>query len=339
MTEFRKGIGKHLTGALSGLKGRSKDKRIKRLLRNQSRLVETADRNLLLTGKQACWQLESKKAIRTLADVEFRVSSQWGEDGILEWLVQNLPIQSNRFVEFGVEDYREANTRFLLQNRDWRGLIMDGNRANVEAIRADSLYWRHDVTAAAEFITAENIDDLIAKYGFDGDLGILSIDIDGNDYWVLEQISVAKASILVCEYNSILGDLWPITVPYKADFERFRAHSSGLYIGASIAALRALAHRKGYEFIGTNSNGVNAFFVRRELWDAIEPLLEQRYAYPSRHRDARDSMGQLSFVGGVERAELIKNLPFVRVDDGSEVTLEDLGTLYSPAWLAAMAAA
>lgn len=310
-----------------------------RLHRTQAQLLGVADRSLLLAGRQACWQLESRKSIRSLADVEFRIYSQWGEDGILEWLIQNLPIESTCFVEFGVENYREANTRFLLQNRNWNGLIFDANPSHIEAVRAEQLHWRHDITAATEFITVENINRLLAKYGFDRDLGILSIDIDGNDYWVLDQISVAKASILVCEYNSILGDLWPITVPYRPDFQRFGAHSSGLYFGASISALKALAHRKGYEFIGTNSNGINAFFVRRDLLGAIEPLLDERRAYPSRVRDSRNAAGDLSFVGGVERANLIKHLPFIRLDDGSEVTLESLGNLYSPAWLAGMGAA
>ncbi len=311
----------------------------KRLRRAQARWLDLTERTLLLAGRQACWQLESRKSIRSLSDVEFRIYSQWGEDGILEWLIQNLPIDSTRFVEFGVENYREANTRFLLQNRNWSGLIFDANPAHIEAVRAEQLHWRHDITVAAEFITAENINHLLAKYGFDGDLGILSIDIDGNDYWVLDQISVAKASILVCEYNPILGDLWPITVPYRPDFQRFEAHSSGLYFGASIAALKALADHKGYEFIGTNSNGINAFFVQRDLLGAIEPLLEERRAYPSRHRDSRNAAGELSFVGGVERANLIKHLPFILLDDGSEVTLESLGNLYSPAWLAGMGAA
>src|SRR5262249_1755730 len=72
------------------------------------------ERLLMLAGRQACWRLEDLKQIDSLADVEFRVFSQWGEDGIVEWLVQNLNIKASSFVEFGVENYSEANTRFLL---------------------------------------------------------------------------------------------------------------------------------------------------------------------------------------------------------------------------------
>jgi hypothetical protein len=338
MGGFQMKARKGLMAAASDFGSFAIGKQGKRLRRAQAQSLELADRALLLAGRQACWQLETRKPIRSLADAEFRIYSQWGEDGILEWLIQNLPIRSKRFVEFGVENYREANTRFLLQNRNWKGLVMDGGADNIAALRAESLYWRYDLTAACEFITAENINDLLTKHGFDGGLAVLSIDIDGNDYWVLESITVAEASILVCEYNPILGDVWPIAVPYRPDFERFAAHSSGLYFGSSIKALQELASRKGYEFIGTNSNGINAFFVRRELFDVIQPLLKERRAYPSRHRDSRNDAGELSYVGGVERAKLIEHLPVIRLDDGSEVTLESLGSIYSPEWLADMAA-
>ena len=109
----------------------------------QSYLIrQQNERQLLLAGRTACWQVRRKTNIKTLADVEFRVFSQWGEDGIIDWLVENVPIVNTTFVEFGVENFQEANTRFLLQNRNWRGLIMDGNPEYMESARQEEIYWR-----------------------------------------------------------------------------------------------------------------------------------------------------------------------------------------------------
>ena len=122
------------------------------------------------------------------------------------------------FIEFGVETYRESNTRFLLVKDNWRGLVIDGSETNVASIRALSEYWRHDLTAVASFITRDNINDLFADAGFTGEVGLLSIDIDGNDYWVWEAIDVVSPVIVVVEYNSVFGPEAQVTVPYAADF-------------------------------------------------------------------------------------------------------------------------
>ena len=142
---------------------------------------------------------------------------------------------------------------------------MDGSAKNMQELRNETLFWMYDLSATTAFITAANINDLITAAGFGGPLGILSIDIDGNDYWVWDKIDCVDPAIVICEYNAVLGDTRPIAVPYKADFNRFDSHYSGLYLGASIAAFTSLAKRKGYTLVGTNSMGFNAFFVRNDL--------------------------------------------------------------------------
>jgi methyltransferase FkbM-like protein len=292
------------------------------------------DRLLMLQGNYASSQVRQKAVIRDVRDLEFRVYSQWGEDGIIDWLVEHVPIDNTTFVEFGVENYQEANTRFLLENRNWRGLIIDGNRSHIESVIEEEFYWRHDVTAVSAFVTRENINDLLVENGFRGDVGLLSIDIDGNDYWVLEAITAIEPRILVCESNGVFGDLHAITIPYSRDFNRLRTHASGQYFGASIKALKSLAGRKGYEFVGSCSHGVNAFFVRADLFDAIAHRIKDRRAFPTRHRDSRDEYGRLTYVRGSKRADLIRHLPVVLVDeDKREVPLESLYPLYSDSWL------
>ena len=136
---------------------------------------------------------------------EFKVYSQWGEDGIIDHLVSRASIENRTFVEFGVENYTEANTVFLLKHRNWRGLVIDGSQDHVESIRRGQVLWRHDLFAECAFITTENINDLIRKNDFNGDLGLSSVDIDGNDYWVWDAITCVSPRIVVSEYNSLFG--------------------------------------------------------------------------------------------------------------------------------------
>lgn len=300
------------------------------------KLRDFAERSLLLQGRALAWELGNQNSLQDLSDAEFRVFSQWGEDGIIEWLLQHVQVPNHRFIEFGVENFAEANCRFLLQNRNWRGLVFDGSEANMSALRSERLFWMHDLIAHAAFITAENINTLIEMYGFGGPLGILSIDIDGNDYWVWKAIDCVNPAIVICEYNPILGDMVPVVVPYRPDFQRFKAHHSGLYFGASIAALKELAAQKGYTFVGTNSNGINAFFVRDDLSDHILQLLKKIRAFPSKHRDSRDANGELSFVRGTERLTLIAEMTVFNVETQESVLIKHLTAPYSDDWLMGM---
>lgn len=332
-----------MSGLLAGLRRRAKRRRSGKAaeaaghaLATHLALTDFAERALLLQGRMAARSLPRGQPIRDLTDVEFRVFSQWGEDGIIEWLVNHVPLPNHRFVEFGVESFQEANCRFLMQNRNWRGLVIDGGAAHMAALRTRPLFWMHDLTATTAFVTAETIDGLIADAGFAGPLGVLSIDIDGVDYWVWDAIGCVDPAIVICEVNPILGDLAPVTVPYEPDFTRFKHHPSGLYFGASVAALRHLARRKGYTFLGTGRSGINAFFVRDDLAGSVLGLLGAATAYPALHRDSRDAEGRLSFAGGLARLELIADLPVVDVETGATAALRDVGRLYSDAWLAAM---
>lgn len=290
------------------------------------------ERNLYLSGQIAARQLKTMDKIETLADVEFRVHSQWGEDGIIEWLVQKLPGIDRSFVEFGVENYGEANTRFLLRNRGWKGLIMDGTAANMQHVKGETLYWMHDLKAVEAFVTAENINDLITDNGFAGELGILSVDIDGNDYWVTKAIDCVNPAILILEFNGVFGDVHRITTPYDPAFERLKAHHSGQYFGASLEAMKSLAAEKGFTFVGTNSNGVNAFFVRNDLAKPVTSSIAEIKSWPARHRDSRDGNGVLSFARGAEKAALIEGLPVHNLDNGTDQSIASLGPLYSAEW-------
>jgi hypothetical protein len=241
------------------------------------------------------------------SDSEFRVFSQWGEDGIIQYLIDRVPIENNSFIEFGVEDYRESNTRFLLIHDNWSGLVIDGSAQNVEKIKKDTIYWRYDLTALCEFITRDNINNLIEKQ-FQGDVGILSIDIDGNDYWIWEAIEVVSPRIVICEYNSIFGAEKAVSVPYDPTFNRTAVHFSNLYFGASLPALCSLAGRKGYIFVGCTKAGNDAFFVRNDVAKNVKPVMAKEGYIMSNFRESRNENGQLTFVPGGERLGIISEM-------------------------------
>ncbi len=283
--------------------------------------------NSILLARLHLHRLRQLGPIRSLHDAEFKVFSEWGEDGIIQYLINSIPIKEKVFVEFGVENYTESNTRMLLINDNWKGLVIDTNRDHIEYIRNDEIYWRYDLTVKCDFITRENINDLISSSGIRGDIGLLSIDIDGNDYWVWEAINGISPRIIVCEYNSIFGSDHAISIPYDSAFQRTKAHYSNLYFGASLPALCALAEKKGYDFCGSNSAGTNAFFVRKDLSDHVRTVPVREGYVLSRVREGRDPDGNRTYLSGRDRVRVIKDLKVVDVTSNRVVTLAALDGL------------
>jgi len=250
-----------------------------------------------------------------LADYEFKVFSQWGEDGIIQYLSKTIELRHKTFIEFGVESFMEANCRFLLMKDNWSGYVIDGSPSNIAKLKSSYFYWKYHIDAVDAFITKDNIDDLLAKSGFDEDLGILSIDIDGNDYFILEAIKTVRPRILICEYNAVFGATRKISVPYEPDFCRARKHYSNLYFGASLSAITFIANKKGYSLVGTNSSGCNAFFVRDDLLNGkLRALTAEQAFLTSKIRQSRDKQGNLSYLTGDDRLKEIRGLAVVNVE-------------------------
>lgn len=284
--------------------------RIRRLLVRLDRL----DRVIEAVGR-----IEARQAASDPSDDlnahEFRVFSQNGEDGVIQFLISRVRVENKQFVEFGVGDYSEANTRFLAHHNGWSGLVMEGNARDIDRLRNDPTFWRYDVTAASAFITRDNINDLLAANGMTGEIGLLSIDVDGNDYWIFEAISVVRPAIVVIEYNHRFGKERAVTIPYDPAFRRELAHHSHIYYGASLRALCSLAQRKGYVFVGCESFGVNAFFVRRDVMtDRIREVSVDEGYRRGRFRAARDEHGRLAYLTAEEESAILAQLPVVDVD-------------------------
>ncbi|OBQ09594.1 MAG: NADH dehydrogenase [Anabaena sp. LE011-02] len=276
----------------------------------QNRLIKIQE----TLGRIESRQLQSLDRLE-LQDNEFQVFSQWGEDGIIQMLLRHIEIPNKIFIEFGVENYTESNTRFLLINDNWAGLVIDGSPENISYIKQDSIYWQHNLKAVQAFIDKDNINKIIAENGIKGEIGILSIDIDGNDYWVWQAIDCINPVIVVSEYNFRFGANKAVTVPYDESFVRSKAHYSNIYYGASLKALCILADRKGYAFVGCNSAGNNAFFVRKDLKpDAINEITVEEGYVRGQFRESRDEKGNLLYLSLEEEQKILNSLPLVEIE-------------------------
>lgn len=292
--------------------------KIKSTYRKIRRLAERrAVTQLLLLGRQMSWNAAQLPPNTDLRKVGFKVFSQWDEDGIIQYLINKVPVGSKTFIEFGVGSYEESNTRFLLMNNNWQGMVLDSSIEEVRYIRSDPIYWQYDLTADQAWITRENINELLSQAGFGSDLGLLSIDVDGNDYWIWEAVQSVSPRIVIVEYNSLFG-LHPVSVPYSRDFDRTRAHVSNLYFGCSLAALHHLARKKGYVFVGSDIAGHDAFFVRSDVAGALRDVEPADVFVPSGVKESRDRRGSFTYVRGDERVKLIEHLPVVDVITGEQ---------------------
>lgn len=204
----------------------------------------------------------------SLARYESRTYSQNGEDGVIERIFACIGTTNRYFVEFGTgADGRERNTR-LLQQSGWTGLLMDSD--------ADATH----PEIRRENITAENINALFARYAVPDEPDLLSIDIDGNDYWVWQAIDARyRPRLLVMEYNAFVPSTESRSIRYDPAF-RWRGTD---YFGASLLALARLGERKGYVLVYCERRGVNAFFLRRDCAPSGTASVNELYR-PFDHR-------------------------------------------------------
>jgi len=285
---------------------------LKQIIERESEDTKLLAIGTLLSNQQ--WSISS----RNINDFEFKIFSAWGDDGIIQYLIKHIQIENKSFIEFGVENYLESTTRFLMMNNNWSGYVIDGSNYNMESLRKRTWFFKYDLRCKTAWIDKDNINSLLAETEF-SNVGLLHIDIDGNDYYVLEAIDFSNLnpSILIMEYNSIFGSDRPISVPYRRDFNRTKAHYSNLFFGVSLPALNYLAEKKGYSLVGCSLSGNNAFFVRNDL--IREPIykVDIKTAYKeSKFRESRGRSNSLSFFRAEQRLESIKGLEVFNVITG-----------------------
>lgn len=279
--------------------------------KESKKIISRLDDIRLLNGKILA-EIKKNNIYQNLNDSEFKSFSQFGEDGIIQYLINNLKISKKKFVEFGVENYDEANTRFLLENNNWSGLIIDSNQKNINYIKKQNYYWRYDLIAVNAFVSIKNVNDIIRLNYFEGDVGLLSIDIDGNDYWILKEINVISPDIIIIEYNANYGPDKSLTIKYNEYFQRSKHGIEKLIYGCSLTAIYYLCKEKGYSLVCTNKNGNNAFFVKTKLLnEKIKEKTVREAFHTNSFKEYCDSSGKLSKISAKQIYE-IHNSPLVQ---------------------------
>ena len=219
--------------------------------------------------------VEQKRSLPSLRDAGFRVFSEVDEDGIILLLLAAAGIDRARFVDIGAGDCLTAsNCANLALNLGFHGLFVDGNADAIET--GNRFFASHRDTrtyppkAVHAFVTRENVNDVVRGAGFEGEIDVLSIDIDGNDYWIWEAIACVQPRIVVIETHVEYG-LEDVCAPYRADFDWRRHARPDEAFGASPAAMRRLGERLRYRLVGGNRLGFNAFFLRNDLGAGVVP--------------------------------------------------------------------
>jgi len=267
--------------------------------------------------------------VADLTETEVKIFSQNGEDGIIDYLTHKLKVDKKNFVEIGVGNYRESNTRFLYNRYHPKGLIIDCIEDMERKVKSHVNFWKGDLRVCNQKIDSENILDLLNN-SCNYEIDLFSIDIDSIDYWIIKKLKNNISKIFVAEYNPVFGAELEVTVPNISGFERSKYHYSYLCYGMSLKALINLMDQKGYYFIGTNLQKINAFFILKEFkkedfFKNIKIKSLDNYT-SSNIRDSRDKNNNLNYLSGDKKFKEIEECEVINVKDNKRelVKLKDL---------------
>ena len=269
--------------------------------------------------------------IQNIQEVDFKIFSQNGEDGVIDYLLTKLKLipNSTNFVEIGVGDYRESNTRFIYNRFHPKGLIIDCIDKMEEKVKPYVNFWKGDLRVCNENVNSKNINEILKRSG-NFEIDLFSIDIDGIDYWIIKELKKNISKIFIAEFNPVFGSDLKVTVPNIDGFDRTKYHYSNLCYGMSLRALIDLMDEKNFYFIGTNLQKMNAFFIskdfnKKEFFKEIQIKDLKNYTN-SNIRDSRDKNFNLNFLSGDNKIKEIENCEVINLetDKNSLVKIKDL---------------
>lgn len=204
-------------------------------------------------------------------DVGFRCHSQFEEDGILLYIFALIGTTNKTCVELGAGNGIECNTANLILNHGWWGYLFDGDSHNVSVgtrfFREAPSTWLYPPGFTRAWLRADNVDQVLADAGVSGEVDLLSIDLDGMDFWIWRAIESLSPRVVVCETHNVIPPEQALAVPYDPEFEIKIPD----YHSASLAAMTKLAEQKGLRLVGTHRYGFNAFFVRKGVGENYLP--------------------------------------------------------------------
>jgi hypothetical protein len=292
------------------------------------------ERKILLLGKSHFLNYRPKyKSLKNISDLDYKIFSQNGEDGIIDYLLYSLDITSPKFIEIGIGDYEESNTRYLFETTNSQGLIIDCIKNLKTKVMKNTKLWRGDLKIIENFIDSENIIKILKENSFYEKIDLFSIDIDGTDYWVLKQIPNNFSKVIIVEYNSNFGHEFEVTVPNIKKFNRTKYHYSNLCFGTSLKAVINLLEKKNYTFIGTNISKMNAFFISNSELNKINLDIPDKNNIKkftnANFRESKDMNGKLNYLSGNKKLNEIKNCEIVDVSNSKEklLTIKELYNL------------
>jgi hypothetical protein len=270
------------------------------------------------------------ESVSYLEETECKIFSQNGEDGIINFLRKSLNIENPNFVEIGVGDYSEANTRFLYEIKNSKGTIIDVMDDLENKVKKNISLWKGDLNVCQEKIESENI-NYVLKNNCNFEIDIFSLDIDGIDYWIADKIKSKISKIFILEYNSTFGPNLEITVPNVRDFKRSDYHYSHLCYGASLKLLINLMKRKGYYFVGSNSLKNNAFFInndyKKDIYFPNIKIKDLNFYTDSNIRESRTKAGKLNFLSGQNKLNEIRDCEVIDLKNINKINKSKISDL------------
>jgi len=229
---------------------------------------------------------------------EYKITSQNNEDGIIEYIFSKVP-NNKTFVEIGFSFY-ENNTLNLIKN-GWNGTLIDlHTKENILYKRFVNFFFPKSVIKVlTEKVTKDNINSILEKKLNVSDVDFFSLDVDGNDYWIIEKISLQNFKCICIEYNHWIGNEVKKSIPYN---EKFEFQDNGFF-GASLLAFHDLLKKKGFDLVAIDSSGTNAFFVNKkyssffEILDPIKSFKSSPYLYSDKKKkEIRSKIKTHNFV-------------------------------------------
>ena len=219
----------------------------------------------------------------------FHIRSQYEEDGITLALINVTGTTNRRFLELG-SGLNGGNTGFLAETCGWTGLMVDGN-ADL-ATRLRRRFARYGVDAKELWITRDNVNQLARDHRLDGEIDLLSLDLDGNDYWVWRALDACSPRMVLLRFNAAFGADRAVTVPYISPVKNDRA-TMVHYHGASLAAVEHLGQEKGYRLVMVEPRGVYAYLLRNDVAPEI-PAATARALHPHADADTQPLFNRLA---------------------------------------------
>lgn len=268
--------------------------------------------------------------VNKLSDVDYKIFSQNGEDGILDYLLYQLKIEKPKYIEIGVGDYTESNTRFIFERCSPKGVIVDCLENLEEKIKKNFSLWKSELKIVNDFVNPNNIIKIMREADTLNNLDIFSLDIDGIDYWILKELPKDFSKIAIVEFNPIFGKNLKVSVPNITNFDRKKYHYSNLCFGMSLQAAIEIMNEKNFYFVGTNLLRNNAFFIsknyKKEEYFKNLVINNIENSTDANFTESRDIKGNLNFLNYQKRVKEILECEVVdlSVNSNIKIKLKDL---------------